>query len=183
MGGGLANYQKAIDMLRKIPAELKLVIAGSRDLSLDSKFWKEHTASGECECDPTESERALKLMAQAKDFDIDYLEEGKHEFGKDEESSTATGCFTSPIADYLPVLKSGAYFSVWASPYTPNTYHPKSKIHDDLRAFTYDPLDDTYVDRSNLEGGDPRKVPFPDIDLLITHGPTVGFNVPRLLND
>lgn len=85
-GGGIDNYKKAIEMLDRIPAELKLVIAGSRDLSLDSKFWEEHTAPGTCDCDPEESTKALAIMAQAKNMNIHYLEEGKHEFGKYSES-------------------------------------------------------------------------------------------------
>jgi predicted phosphodiesterase len=81
LGGGIENYEKALEMLSKIDAELKLVIAGSRDLSLDSKFWKGHCELGICECDPMESEIALSTMAKAKDSNIHYLEEGKHEFG------------------------------------------------------------------------------------------------------
>jgi predicted phosphodiesterase len=101
LGGGIENYEKALEMLSKIDAELKLVIAGSRDLSLDPKFWKEHTASGDCDCDPMESEIALSTMAKAKDSNIRYLEEGKHEFGKSIE------CFAPDPGECPGIMQLG----------------------------------------------------------------------------
>lgn len=38
--GGLSEYRTTMEMLGKIPAELKLVIAGNHDLSLDRKWWR-----------------------------------------------------------------------------------------------------------------------------------------------
>ncbi|KAK0710671.1 Metallo-dependent phosphatase-like protein [Lasiosphaeris hirsuta] len=39
MIGGLSNYKKAIANIRAIDAEVKLVIAGNHDVSLDPKWW------------------------------------------------------------------------------------------------------------------------------------------------
>jgi predicted phosphodiesterase len=40
--GGLSMYKKALKMLGSIDAELKLVIAGNHDISLDGKYWQTH---------------------------------------------------------------------------------------------------------------------------------------------
>ncbi|KAI4247223.1 MAG: hypothetical protein L6R40_001566 [Gallowayella cf. fulva] len=37
--GGLSNFKNALEMLASIPAELKLVIAGNKDLQLDKAHW------------------------------------------------------------------------------------------------------------------------------------------------
>ncbi|KAK3356736.1 Ser/Thr protein phosphatase family protein [Lasiosphaeria hispida] len=39
MIGGLSNYKKAIAHIQEIDAEIKLVIAGNHDVSLDPKWW------------------------------------------------------------------------------------------------------------------------------------------------
>jgi hypothetical protein len=39
-------YKKALKMLGSIDAELKLVIAGNHDISLDGKYWRTHLYKG-----------------------------------------------------------------------------------------------------------------------------------------
>lgn len=40
--GGLSAYKEALRMLGDIEAELKLVIAGNHDISLDKEYWNSH---------------------------------------------------------------------------------------------------------------------------------------------
>jgi len=83
-------------MLSQIPAELKLVIAGNHDLSLDPVYFQTHLDE---EDDPEEHAQALEIMKgePAKEAGVTYLEEGVHGF----------------------TLKNGAKFKVYASPYQP----------------------------------------------------------------
>lgn len=93
--GGLLNYRKALQSMDAVPAELKLVIAGNHNVTLDKEWWSDNLVEGED--DLSEPELALKFFENAKARGIHYLEEG-------------TDTFT---------LKSGAHFTVYASPYTP----------------------------------------------------------------
>lgn len=96
MIGGLSNYRKALANMQTIDAELKLVIAGNHDVSLDAKWWADNL--DEEDDDPEEPAKARKLFEEAKaDNGIHLLDEGLHHF----------------------MLQDGRRFSVFASPYTP----------------------------------------------------------------
>lgn len=88
--GGIPEIRKALHMLDKFDAELKLIIAGKHDLELDPAF------------DPDEPEDhavalALMMGPEAKAAGVTYLSEGTHSF----------------------TLKNGAEFTVYSSPYQP----------------------------------------------------------------
>lgn len=94
--GGMSAYKKALLMLGSIDAELRLVIGGNHDLSLDGKYWRENLdeeAGDELE----EHDEAVAIMTGplAKAAGVTYLTEGTHTFS----------------------LKNGATFTVYASPY------------------------------------------------------------------
>jgi Icc-related predicted phosphoesterase len=93
--GGLSSFKKAIRALEQVLAELKLVIAGNHDVSLDRKWWKENLV--EDEDDPEEPDRARELFEEAKAKGVYLLDEGTYTF----------------------TLKSGVRFTIFASPYTP----------------------------------------------------------------
>ncbi|KAF7868554.1 hypothetical protein EAF04_005085 [Stromatinia cepivora] len=101
--GGLSEYRGALQMLKQIPAKLKLVIAGNHDCTLD-KAWvlrslgPEYTAEEEEE-DLGECAEGNAIMRGelAKEAGVTYLEEGLHDY----------------------VLENGAALRVYASPYTP----------------------------------------------------------------
>jgi hypothetical protein len=84
---------KALHLLGNIKAELKLIIAGNHDISLDKDYFL--VEGGQIE----EHRAALEIMtgSLAETMGVTYLEEGVHQFE----------------------LKNGAQFSVYASPYTP----------------------------------------------------------------
>ncbi|CAD6447085.1 4889d4bb-490d-48e6-8ba8-93793c0c0c19-CDS [Sclerotinia trifoliorum] len=102
--GGLSEYRAALQMLKSIPAKLKLVIAGNHDRTLD-KEWvvrqclrrgytdeEKEDALRECE-----EGNAIMRGDLAGEAGVTYLEEGVHGF----------------------VLRNGARARVYASPYTP----------------------------------------------------------------
>lgn len=94
--GGISAYKKALKMLCDLDAELKLVIAGNHDISLDGEYWAENMDEDD---DPDEHQDAVALMtgSLAREAGVTYLTEGRHEF----------------------TLQDGVSFSIFASPYQP----------------------------------------------------------------
>lgn len=100
MIGLLDEYERTLDMLDSIDAELKLVIAGNHDISLDETYYKRKGAymqGKRYDEDTPRQARELWTGARAKRARIVYLEEGTHSF----------------------TLKNGARLAVYASPYQP----------------------------------------------------------------
>ncbi|RDL38819.1 uncharacterized protein BP5553_03159 [Venustampulla echinocandica] len=162
--GDLPSLKKALQMLALIPAELKLVIPGNHDLSLDHDFCarqdmdqgnRERNVGGATKWMELH-EQAIELMTQSdevKRADVTYLTEGTHRF----------------------VLRSGTVVRVYANPYTP---YPEAS---EPWAFQYR----RDQDRFNLlpeDAGDGKHSiatnPVPDgeanIDIIMTHGPPRG---------
>lgn len=94
--GGLSAYKKALRLLGHFEAELKLVIAGNHDISLDGDYWQTHLDEDN---DPDEHQQAVDIMTGplAKAAGVTYLTEGTHNI----------------------TLKSGVTFSIYVSPYQP----------------------------------------------------------------
>ena len=94
--GGISAYKKALNLLSSFDAELKLVIAGNHDISLDNGYWQSHLDEGD---EPQEHDEAVAVMTGplARAAGMTYLTEGTHNF----------------------VLENGTTFSVFASPYQP----------------------------------------------------------------
>ena len=93
--GELESLREAIKMLGTIEAELKLVIAGNHDISLDATPRIENMSDEEY---AKYHEAALEIMTgpSGKEAGITYLQEGTYTF----------------------TLSNGATFRVYASPYT-----------------------------------------------------------------
>jgi predicted phosphodiesterase len=84
MVGHLYEYERTLDMLESIDAELKLVIAGNHDISLDDTYFKRkgeymHRRHGYDEDLPVKA-REMWLGDRAKRTGVTYLEEGTHTF-------------------------------------------------------------------------------------------------------
>lgn len=77
-------------------AELKLVIAGNHDISLDGDYWSTHLGEDD---DPEEHQQAVDVMigSFAKEMGLTYLTEGLHSF----------------------TLKNGTTFTLYCTPYQP----------------------------------------------------------------
>ena len=97
MIGGLSNYKKAITNINAIKAELKLVIAGNHDVSLDPKWWSENLDEDEDDDDLDEPVKAQELFHEEEANGLYLLSEGTHTF----------------------ILADGRRFTIYASPYTP----------------------------------------------------------------
>ncbi|GAB7354649.1 hypothetical protein MBLNU459_g5080t1 [Dothideomycetes sp. NU459] len=140
--GGLESHQKAIDMLSSMPAELKLVIPGNHDVDLDRDFFNRQGG------DPAQHTAALALWRSAatRARGIHLLDEGTHTF----------------------TLRSGARFTLHASPWTPR--HGES-------AFQYPSRADRFNRTGTPAWADcvatpPSSIPdFPAVDILMTRGP------------
>jgi hypothetical protein len=108
MTGTPAEYEAALKLLASIPAELKLVIAGNHDLTLDREYYlNEKSPSGTLWAEKIDGKNyrtenvgiahEIWTGTPAKEAGVQYLTEGMHKFS----------------------LSNGAEFSVYASPWQP----------------------------------------------------------------
>ena len=131
----------ATSFLRSHPAELKLVIAGNHDVTLDESFYlkkKPHMAGDEYPEDIA-AIKALYTSPEAVANGIRYMDE-------------STQTFT---------LSNGARFTVHASPYTPAFSN---------WGFAYRRGEDRFNDSTSNHS----VLNFPNVDIMITHGPPQG---------
>jgi len=145
--GGLKAYKGVLRMLSEIDAELKLVIAGNHDLSLDGVYWRKQMCEDDGPEDHAEHDSAVEIMTGplAKEAGVTYLEEGLRNF----------------------TLKSGAKFTIYTSPYQPEFCG---------WAFPYERNEDRFnlphQSAPGMVNITTNLVPnFPSIDIMMTHGP------------
>jgi hypothetical protein len=141
----LEEYENTIELLKAIPAPLKLVIPGNHDLSLDGNFWN----SNSTEEGRTMHNKARTLWTDSIESSILLLDEGTNNF----------------------ILDNGAKLSVYASPYTINSHgvnewafgysSAKDRFNPEGEGITYGKV--TGSERSILTGG--------GVDVIMTHGP------------
>jgi predicted phosphodiesterase len=145
--GRKSEYQQMLDMLTEVDAEVKIVIAGNHDITLDedyySKFgqWKHRHGIQE---NPAEI-RELWVGEKAKQAGIVYMDEGLKTFK----------------------LKNGAQFRLYASPYQPEFRQ---------WAFAYERHIDRFNPSPPVSAFQaPNPVPsYPNVDIMLTHGPPFG---------
>ncbi|KAJ6780876.1 hypothetical protein PWT90_01918 [Aphanocladium album] len=75
MIGGLSNYRRALQSLAACAAEVKLVIPGSHDVSLDARWWEGNFESDDDEDEPVRA-RALFAPGDYTRRGVRFLEEG-----------------------------------------------------------------------------------------------------------
>jgi hypothetical protein len=150
MKGGIDSYMGVLKMMEAMEAELKLVIAGNHDLSLDKEYWRTHHDRHFIRGDEREHEDAIELMTgpEAQKAGVTYLEEGINTFK----------------------LKNGAEFTIYTSPYQPEFCD---------MAFPYQRTEDRFNPPDQIGKGiiSITKNPVPDhgpIDIMMTHGPPQG---------
>ena len=143
--GALEQYERCISLLANMNAELKLVIAGNHDLSLDQTFY---VRNGGNEDDHT---RAVSLWNDdlTKNANIRLLQEGTHDF----------------------TLKNGATFTVYASSYTPQYgisafQYPTNEDRYNLTEHLVTP-----AWAKNVATQASAIPSFPKVDIIMTHGP------------
>ena len=154
--GNTHEYEPILWALKVADAELKIVIAGNHDITLDEDCIKRKV--GWNADDRAMVERAKEMWSgpDARAHGIVYLEEGVHEF----------------------TLKSGAVFTIYASPYTPgldwafpyprheNRFNPSL-----LLGSTTISQQHTTCRPSQAKNPIPS---YPAIDIMLTHGPPEG---------
>lgn len=146
--GGLKSYKGVMNMLSHIDAELKLVIGGNHDLSLDGAYWKRLICCDDDDPeDIAEHDSAMEIFKGplAKEAGVTYLEEGLNTF----------------------TLKNGARFTIYTSPYQPEFCS---------WAFPYERNEDRFNLQPHAAPGvtsiATNPVPdFPAVDIMMTHGP------------
>jgi predicted phosphohydrolase len=145
--GGLDAYKGVLNMLSSIDAELKLVIGGNHDFSLDGNYWRTYMCDVEDPEGMTEHDHAMEIFKGpwAKAAGVTYLEEGLNTF----------------------TLKNGAKFTIYTSPYQPEFYH---------WAFPYERNEDRFNLQHQSAPGvtsiATNPIPdFPSVDIMMTHGP------------
>ena len=158
--GSVQELEDAVDMLGSIDAELRLVIAGNHDFTLDGPYMKRNpglqryfATIDDMDVDKEQSgqhEKAMNVMRghRAQHAGVTYLEEGLHSF----------------------TLKSGATFTIYASPWQPEFCN---------MAFNYPRDTDRFNPPESIMDGVSQvigiKVPdCPDVDIMMTHGPPHG---------
>jgi predicted phosphodiesterase len=81
--GRLEEYEKTLRMLESVEADLKLVIAGNHDITLDEHFYARRGRSmhrdGYAQELPAEA-KDMWMGARARRAGVTYLEEGTHTF-------------------------------------------------------------------------------------------------------
>jgi Icc-related predicted phosphoesterase len=140
--GELDALKESVKMMGTIEAELKLVIAGNHDISLDNICRVENMSEEEYS---KYHEDALEIMtgSLAKEAGVTYLVEGIYSFS----------------------LKNGAKFTVYASPYTPGSdswafsYKP---IEDRFNNTSQTAPNRTSIATHSVPSG---------VDIVMTHGP------------
>lgn len=140
--GDINALKESVRMLSTFQAELKLVIAGNHDISLDKTCRVENMVEEEY---TKYHESALEIMTGsfAKEAGVTYLEEGTHYFS----------------------LSNGAEFTVYASPYTPGSgswafsYEPNED--------RFNSAEQASPTRRSIAT---RPIPA-GVDIVMTHGP------------
>ncbi|KAH8700501.1 Ser/Thr protein phosphatase family protein [Talaromyces proteolyticus] len=146
--GRLPEHKITVQMLIDASAELKLVIAGNHDISLDSSYYARRGAArhGSARLENPEEIKALYTSDAARRAGIVYMEEETRTFTLD---------------------STGAQFTVYASPYTPEFCG---------WAFAYERDQDRFnpsTSSAQVQARNP--VPgFPGVDIMLTHGPPEG---------
>lgn len=146
--GSLEEYKLALNMLASIPASLKLVIAGKRDVSLDSDWWQAYAQDHRFNRDEPRRARELMTGGLAQAAGVNYLEEGTHSFN----------------------LPNGAKFTIYTSSYQP--IDPQWAFHLPRHQDRFN------TRSQSLTGVTPvghNPIPnFPSIDIVMTHTAPLG---------
>lgn len=73
MTGRIDEYRVTLDTLKAADAELKIVIGGNHDLTLDANYWRNTKAE-------VEKAKELWMGEEARAAGVVYLEEGLNKF-------------------------------------------------------------------------------------------------------
>ena len=138
-------------MLAEAPAELKLVIAGNHDITLDREYYA----------------RMGKKMHADEVLDEKGLEEVKEMWMGEETRKAGVYYLEEGMSSHT--LANGARFTVYSSPYQPEFCDWAFPYGRDEDRFNNKPS--RPVAKQKAENPVPD---FPDVDIMLTHGPPKG---------
>ena len=179
--GRLREFIKTIDTIAKIDAELKLIIAGNHDLSLDDEYMRnggprwvsrakiEKQQEKDAE---TRSCKALLRSVETRRKGIVFLDEGMHRFTLSNDAELKVRRLSSFVFTLIKIAHDVQLKStkIYASPYTPEFCD---------WAFAYEHTEDRWnpADKVSPNATSIAKSPIPDfpkVDIVMTHGPPAG---------
>jgi predicted MPP superfamily phosphohydrolase len=142
--GSPESIEKALQALGNIKAELKLMIAGNHEISMDEQYYLAEGGS------PEDVQRTQELVSRisssvASKSGITFLEEGTHTF----------------------TLSSGASFTIYASPFTPK--YGASAFQYPTGEDRFNPTEYSHSWAQNV-GTETSTIP-ENVDIVMTHGP------------
>ncbi|KAJ5808002.1 hypothetical protein N7474_009271 [Penicillium riverlandense] len=172
------EHEQMVAMLKEADAELKLVIAGNHDMTLDEEYftsygWRRHQRpewlGGQGilpDEDPRSTIRMKNDVPPSEEALKAYVQRAKDLYTN--ASAQAAGIRYLDEGTYTFTLSNGATFTVYASPYQPEFCR---------WAFAYPREQDRF--NPPLDPGSAQQpanpVPnHPAVDMMITHGPPLG---------
>ena len=78
--GKISEYESMVEMIKNHPAELKLVIAGNHDITLDPPYYHNYYGKQKHRGEDLEVVREMWTGEEAKKHGLVYLEEGTNTF-------------------------------------------------------------------------------------------------------
>ncbi|KAL9115101.1 MAG: hypothetical protein Q9227_000895 [Pyrenula ochraceoflavens] len=162
--GSYRDHQRTFSLITSHPAELKIVIPGNHDLTLDSTYLSSNTSpygvfsTAFRGSEPISAIRELWTGPEAQRHGIVYLEEGTRTFR----------------------LRDGTAFTLYASAYTPEFCnwafaYPRSEDRFSSPAENPVPRATTAKATADRNGnGTEQLVEQPGVDIIVTHGPPMG---------
>ena len=166
LNGKLDEYRVMIDMLKAADAELKIVIAGNHDLTLDATYSRNDKAD-------VKEAKELWTSEEARAAGLVYLEEGLNKF--ELKNGVAFTVSLTMSRSLRPVQLRNRCRSatenllqVYTTPYTPEFYH--------VWGFPYKRDEDRFnPSKPDLNFNAPNPIPsWPAVDIMLTHGPPLG---------
>lgn len=150
MNGTIDQHEAAIALLKSIDAEIKVVIPGNHDLTLDTRYYEKsghvYGPRPKYNQEQLQQIRDLYIGSEAKDAGIHYFEEGIHNLQ----------------------LKNNAEITLYASAYTPEFCG---------WSFAYELWEDRYNSSAaanpmpTFDSDTPLEHSQKNVDIVVTHGP------------
>ena len=177
--GYRTEHEETVAMLKAAPAELKLVIAGNHDITLDEEYFlrkgyrrhrkTDYFGSRDIPLEQDEKSRLDNIRSGSVPHSAElkaYVRSNIDIYTN--ESARAAGIRYLEEGIHTFTLSSGAKFTIYTSPYQPEFCG---------WAFAYERDEDRY----NRPGsGSTAPIPrnpvpdFPSVDIMLTHGPPAG---------
>jgi hypothetical protein len=143
--GSNEGFKKGLDMLSEIDAELKLLIVGNHEISLDREYSNQEWGSDEMHQEAVNLLRGLYTEAAG----VLYLEEGMHSF----------------------TLANGAIFTVYTSPFTPREDRFSTSGFQYLSSEDrFNPSASSRPEWARCIATESSAIPLA-VDIVMTHGP------------